>query len=49
LNAFLEHVHWEGTATQDFIVEGANIEFVAELILGVLAQLENFELTNRVA
>jgi hypothetical protein len=37
LNALLEHVHGNSAATQNFIVEGADVEFVTELIFGVLA------------
>ena len=36
-DALLEHIHWQSAPVQHFIVEGANIEFIAELILGVLS------------
>ena len=48
-NTLLEDVHGERAAIEDFIVESTDVEFVTELILGVLAKVQNFELANFVA
>lgn len=49
VNAFFEDIHGECATIEDFIVESAKIEFVAQLILGVLAEVEDFQLTDFVA
>ena len=44
--ALIEDIQRECAAAEEFIVEGTNVELRAELILGVLAKLENFELSS---
>src|SRR5271167_1682425 len=45
----MKDVQGEGATTEDLIVEGTNVKFGAELILGVLAKLENFQLSEFVS
>src|SRR5580692_2332497 len=49
VNARAEHVHWKRSARKHFIVEATQVEFVAQLVLRVLAELENFQLSDFVA
>jgi len=49
IDALLEDVHRKGTIAENFVVESADVELVAELILGVLAETENFQLADFVA
>jgi hypothetical protein len=49
VDSFFQDVHGNGAAAQDFIVERANVEFIAQLILGLLAKLQNCELADFVA
>jgi hypothetical protein len=45
-NALLEYIHGQNPSVQHFIVEGTNIEFITELILGVLTQFQYLKLPN---
>src|SRR5271170_3789017 len=48
-DSLFEYIHWQCACVQHFIVESSKIKFVSKLILGILAQFENFELANFVA
>ena len=48
-NALIKDIERKRAAAQQFVVEGTYIELRAELILGVLAKLENFELSELVS
>jgi len=49
VDARLEDIHGEGATVEDRIMEGSDIEFLAELVLSVLAELEYLQLTDFVA
>jgi len=49
VDAILEGVQGEGAAGENLIMEGAEIELVAELVFGIFAKLENLHLADLVA
>src|SRR5260370_27639013 len=48
-DAFAEHVHRKGAGAEDLVVELADVEPLAELLPGLLAQLGDLELADLVA
>src|SRR5271170_6904921 len=48
VDALVQHIQGECTAVENLIVEGADVEPLAQLILGVLAKLKNFQLSKLV-
>ena len=45
----IEDIERKSAAVEDFVVEGANVEFIAELIFGVLAKSKNLQLSEFVS
>lgn len=46
-DARIQHVQWHGTTVQNFIMEGADIEMLAQYLLGMLAQLLDAQFADR--
>src|SRR5580704_3248211 len=49
IDAGFQHVERQASSTENFIMEGPDIEARTKLLLGAIAQIENLELTNLVA
>jgi len=49
MDAILEDVQGEGAAEENLIMEGAEVELIAELDFGIFAKLENLQLADLVA
>src|SRR5437667_9317429 len=49
VDPLLEHVHRQRAGAEDLVVEGADVEAVAELAAGALAQLGNLDRADFVA
>ena len=48
-DALIQDIEREGAPVEDFVVEGSDVEFVAELIFGVLAKSKNLQLSEFVS
>src|SRR5580698_6543776 len=49
IDAGFQHVEWQASSTENFIVEGPEIETGAKLLFRAIAKIENLELADLIA